>query len=394
MIHVRLYLDNRSKKRDGSYPVKIGVTHMGKDFLVSTGVSCNMDNWIDGSIIKGEPNYKTKNSILHNQVNKINLLLLDLERKGVNPSVDRLKQMVKSELNDENKTDITLLDVLDEHVKNKTRVNTVSSYLQTRNKIAESGMNIPIDEISVKWLRGFELYLRRLHMSVNSIALHMRNIRAVNNYAIDCDYTHAYPFRKYRIRKEETPKRSLTVKQLHEMLYFDCEPHMIRYRDYFFLTIFLCGINLADLVEIKEIREGRIEYHRSKTNKFYSIKVEPEAMDIINRNKGNDYLVNIKETYSDYRSFNSKLNKMLKTFGPVEVVNKKGKKIFKPLFPNLSIYWARHSWASVAAELGVADEVISQALGHSTTNPTTAIYINRNRDKIDEANRKVIDAII
>ncbi len=117
-------------------------------------------------------------------------------------------------------------------------------------------------------------------------------------------------------------------------------------------------------------------------------------MDIINRNKGNDYLVNIKETYSDYRSFNSKLNKMLKTFGPVEVVNKKGKKIFKPLFPNLSIYWARHSWASVAAELGVADEVISQALGHSTTNPTTAIYINRNRDKIDEANRKVIDAII
>jgi integrase len=158
-------------------------------------------------------------------------------------------------------------------------------------------------------------------------------------------------------------------------------------------TLYLCGINLADLVEIKEIKNGRIEYHRRKTNKLYSIKVEPEAMEIINRNKGNEYLLNIKEIYSDYRSFNSKLNKMLKKFGPVEVVNKKGKKTCTQMFPNISIYWARHSWASVAAGIGISDEVISQALGHSTTNPTTAIYINRNRDKIDEANRKVIDFI-
>jgi integrase len=158
-------------------------------------------------------------------------------------------------------------------------------------------------------------------------------------------------------------------------------------------TLYLCGINLADLVEIKEIKNGRIEYHRRKTNKLYSIKVEPEAMEIINRNKGNEYLLNIKEIYSDYRSFNSKLNNMQKKFGPVEVVNKKGKKTCTQMFPNISIYWARHSWASVAAEIGISDEVISQALGHSTTNPTTAIYINRNRDKIDEANRKVIDFI-
>lgn len=393
MIHVRLYLDNRSIKKDGSCPVKIGVTHMGKDFLVSTGVSCNSENWNDGSILKGEPNYKTKNSILHNQVNKINLLLLDLDRKGINPSVERLKQMVKRELNDAKQTDMTLLDVLDEHVKFKARENTVASYLQTREKIVKSGMNVPVEELSVRWLKDFELHLRALNLSVNSIAIHMRNIRAVNNYAIDCDYTHAYPFRKYRIKREETEKRSLTAKQLHEMLCFDCEPHMIRYRDYFFLTIYLCGINLADLVEIKEIKNGRIEYHRRKTNKLYSIKVEPEAMEIINRNKGNEYLLNIKETYSDYRSFNSKLNKMLKKFGPVEVVNKKGKKTCTQMFPNISIYWARHSWASVAAGIGISDEVISQALGHSTTNPTTAIYINRNRDKIDEANRKVIDFI-
>lgn len=394
MIHVRVYLDNRSRKQDGTSPVKIGVTHMGRDFLVSTGVSCRPENWSDGSVARGEPNYKTKNSLLHNKVNQINLLLLDLERKGLNPSLSRLKQMIKNELNGESKNDLTLIDVLDEHVKFKTKKNTIESYQQTRAKITDAGMNISINDISVKWLRGFELYLKNIPVSVNSIALHMRNIRAVNNYAIESEYTNAYPFRKFRIKKEDTEKRSLTIAQLQAFLSYDCEPHMIRYRDYFFLTIFLCGINLADLVEIKEIRDERIEYHRSKTDKLYSIKVEPEAMEIINRNKGNRYLVNIKETYSDYRSFNSKLNKMLKRFGPVETVNKKGKKQYKPLFQKLSIYWARHTWATIAAELGVSDEVISQALGHSTANPTTAIYINRNRDKIDEANRRVIDAVM
>ena len=393
MIYVRLYLDNRSRKLDGTCPVKIGVTNMGSDFLISTGVSCNPENWIDGVVTKDEPNYRTKNSLLHNKVNQINLLLLDLERNNINPSNTRLKQLIKAELSGVKRSDVTLIDVLDEHVKNKTRKNTMESYLQTKDKIADAGMNIPIDDISIKWLKGFENYLIKLPMSVNSIALHMRNIRAVNNYAIDCEYTHSYPFRKYRIKKEETEKRSLTVEQLQALLSFDCEPHMIRYRDYFFLTIYLCGINLADLVDIKEIRDGRIEYYRSKTNKLYSIKVEPEAMEIIERNKGIEYLVNIKETFSDYRSFNSKLNKMLKNIGPVEIVNKKGKKKYKPLFPELSIYWARHSWATIAAELGVSDEVISQALGHSTTNPTTAIYINRNRGKIDEANRKVIDKL-
>jgi len=393
MIYIRLYLDTRSSKMDESCPVKIGITNMGKDFLISTGISCNEDNWIDGQVTRDEPNYRTKNSALHNKVNQINMLIMDLERRNINPSNARLKQLIKDELSGKQGSDITLIDVLNEHIGSKTKKNTIDSYLQTRDKIADGGMNIPIDDLSIKWLKSFENYLRRLQMSVNTIALHMRNIRAVNNYAIECEYTQVYPFRKYSIKKEETEKRSLSIKDLHTLLLFDCEPHMIRYRDYFFLTIYLCGINLADLVEIKEIRKGRIEYHRSKTNKLYSIKVEPEAMEIINRNSGSEYLIDVKERFSDYRSFNSKLNKMLKTIGPVKFVNKKGKKEYQPLFPELSIYWARHTWATLAAELGVSDEVISQALGHSTTNPTTAIYINRNRDKIDKANRKVIDAI-
>ena len=53
---------------------------------------------------------------------------------------------------------------------------------------------------------------------------------------------------------------------------------------------------------------------------------------------------------------------------------------------------ARHTWATIAHEIGVAKETISRALGHSTST-VTDIYINYNNRIVDEANRKVIDFI-
>ena len=53
---------------------------------------------------------------------------------------------------------------------------------------------------------------------------------------------------------------------------------------------------------------------------------------------------------------------------------------------------ARHTWATIAHEIGVAKETISRALGHSTST-VTDIYINYNNRNVDESNRKVIGFI-
>lgn len=52
----------------------------------------------------------------------------------------------------------------------------------------------------------------------------------------------------------------------------------------------------------------------------------------------------------------------------------------------------RHTWGTLAGELDIPKETIAQALGHAT-NSVTDIYIKFNRNKIDEANRKVIDYV-
>ena len=183
-------------------------------------------------------------------------------------------------------------------------------------------------------------------MKINAYAIHIRNIRAVFNYAIDEEITTLYPFRKFKIKKEETRKRSLTIEQIRVLKAYPCEEFEERYRDLFMLSFYLIGINIGDMLLLKEenIVNGRIEYHRRKTGKLYSVKIEPEAQGIIDRYKGRQYLLNVLDEYSNYKDFISRINKALKNIGPFERKGLGGKKVRQPLFPDLSTYWARHKW--------------------------------------------------
>ena len=166
-----------------------------------------------------------------------------------------------------------------------------------------------------------------------------------------------------------------------------------KYVDLFFLMFYLIGINAADLLPAKrkQLRNGRLEYERAKTYKGYSIKVEPEAQAIIDRYKGKDHLLSFCDEHSDYKYILQRMSKVLKTIGPYERKGRGGKKTHTPLFPELSQYWCRHTWATLAAELDIPKETIAAALGHDMGNTTTAIYITFNQKKVDEANRRVID---
>lgn len=160
------------------------------------------------------------------------------------------------------------------------------------------------------------------------------------------------------------------------------------------LMFYFIGINAVDLLTAKTsaLVNGRFEYKRAKTGKLYSIKVEPEAQAIIDKYKGQDFVLNIMDEYKDYKNFLHRMGIALKEIGETERKGLGGKKIRKPLFPDLSSYWTRHTWATIAAEIDIPKEVIAHALGHSWANGTvTDIYIRFDEKKVDEANRKVLD---
>ena len=168
----------------------------------------------------------------------------------------------------------------------------------------------------------------------------------------------------------------------------------------FKLIFMLCGINIADLFNLKSItRNGRIEYRRAKTGTLYSIKVEPEAMELIEKYRGEKNLLSLADRKKTPKLYTVLADGMLKRIGAIidNQLAESGEKSPKEEsdLSQISTYWARHTWATIAAELDIPDATISLALGHKyATNHTTAIYIKRNQQKVDAANRRVLDYVL
>lgn len=254
---------------------------------------------------------------------------------------------------------------------------------------------LDFEDINYAWLADLDKFMERSGLSQNTRRIHFANIRAAINDAYRRELTDADPFRRFRLKSEKTAKRSLPVEELRKLFDYEPEPHAVYYRDMFKLIFMLIGINTVDLYGLKEIsKEGRIEYRRAKTGRLYSIRVEPEAMALIEKYRGVSALLNIADKYKDHRYFRRDTNDALRRIGKVTRSGRGGKKSYEPLWPDISTYWARHTWATLAAELDIPDATISLALGHAGENRVTDIYIRRNQKKVDEANRRVLDWVL
>ena len=263
-------------------------------------------------------------------------------------------------------------------------------------------------DISVGWLRDFEQWLGAT-CSVNTRGIHLRNIRAVMNAAIDEGVVPAdlYPFRRFKIKKEETMKRSLSVGDLRRLRDYPCEGWQRKYVDVFMLSFYLAGINLVDLMGLPPLgADGVIRYRRSKTGVLCQLSVPPEARAIIERYKGERHLLwfgeRLKPGAEGWHDWLHRFNEGLQKVGPsgYMYVRRKGRcggkqrvKVYNALFPELTSYWARHTWATLAAEIDVPDAVIDAALGHRSVCRMADIYIRRDARKVDEAVMRVIEYV-
>ena len=405
MASVKCYLDKRSKKQDGTFPLKLTVTHK-KPFHIPLDISIPEQNWVDNKIEGDIPNKAFLNNYIKLKYTGVENLLLRLKLDGrlnkITP--DKLKKMILSgdDMGEDSKQNNSLL--FNEHalafIESREAEGTKINYQYTLDTIAKHFdlQTLTFQEMDYDWLEDFDNKLRPT-CKVNSRSIHMRNIRAIFKHAhkkkiLSKDF---YPFDDFTIKNEETEHRNLSLEDMRTIRDYDVESHQERYRDLFMLLFYLIGINVVDVLHAERIKNGRLEYRRAKTGKIYSIKVQPEAMRIINKYPGEKYLLNFLDTYTDYKDFRKRFNKNLQEIGPSEWIDKKiktgrivKKKVKYPIFPYLSSYYARHTWATFAAELDIPDKTIKMALGHGSSSVTDR-YINFNMKKVDEANRKVID---
>ena len=404
MATIKFILDPRQKK-DGTSSVMLKFNHNYFRKKINLGFSVISEYWNETTtaVSSKHKNYRQINQLL--LVKKAAAEGVLLRHSSDNADGEAIFSEIEMALFPEKAEEksaekprrITLPEVMRRYAAMK-KESTRLTYERTLKHVEEfctEGANDNLDEINKAWLTAFDAYLMPSCPSPNARGLHMRNLRAVLNYALDEELTDNYPFRRFKIKTVETAKRSLPVETMHEILTCEVEEWQIIYRDMFKLSFLLMGINFADLLNMKpgDLHDGRLEFNRAKTSRLYSMKVEPEAMDIIKRYKGTNHLLLIMDTRSDYIQFIRQTNNALRKIGTCERHGLGGKKTITAICPDLSTYWARHSWATIAAGLDIPKETIAAALGHGG-NTVTDIYIDFDRRKVDEANRKVIDRVL
>ncbi|MDO5525669.1 MAG: site-specific integrase [Prevotella sp.] len=410
MATIKIYLDMRGVSKGNAAPLKIAITKHSSTSYIGLDVKVQPSQWdAKSEKVKDAKNKAQINNYIHNRKSEVENLLMRLTADGelTGFTCTQIKNKLLSILSPKPDKTNNFVSRFEHYISQKMNASTIEKYSITLKRIMEYDRNartLTFEDIGKDWLTDFDKFLIKYNPAKNSRNIHFRNIRAVFNDAIDNEITTAYPFRKFKIQPEPTAKRSLTIEQLRELWNYPVEPFQQRYLDMFKLTFYLIGINTIDLCRLTAIENGRVVYRRAKTGRLYNIKVEPEALEIIDRYRGTNFLLNLSESFNHYHTFTGKLDKGLKSIGPAALTpnpdwTPKSKKHRYHIertsaFPGLSIYWARHTWATIASELDIPDATISSALGHGHGNPTTAIYIDFNARKIDEANRKVIDYVL
>lgn len=381
---MKIYLDTRRQLDNGEYPLKLQIAFNKSQAMYNTGLRIQEQYW-DATTQKVVKHSRKDflNMRIHEFLNAAEDIKYELSREGsaYTPTdiKKRLVQMFESAAVVEK---YTLQSAFDDKrsIMNGSSLRKYDCVLQHIKEYDASVLDKRLEDITKPWVLNFykELCTK---VGLNTARAYVNAIKAVYNNAIDNGKTNAYPFRGVKMRSKETVKRSLNIAELRSLFKMKSKSFGRQYMiDMFKLIFLLRGINVADLMKLTSIdSNGYIDYYRSKTGTLYNVKVEPEAMDIINKYRGDKYLVDIAERFTNELSF-------LGTF----------KYHFKKIFTDrvVTTYWARHSWATTAAELDISDEVIGMGLGHKPTLKITNIYINRNQKKVDDANRKIIDYVL
>lgn len=379
MAKSTLRLDLRRPLKDGTYPVQVKVGH-GTNLYLATGIYLEPEDWDARLQVCTGKASRRINNILGNLLLQTSNRILELRETGQFSKLTKaqLRQMLTNlELTAPTVGVPTLGDYID-RVRVLKSDRTQVSYVTTKNRLAAycDVDNLRFSDMSYAWFEAFVKKLETDGLKRNTVAKYLKVIKTVIKYAEDDGVAVNPGYKKVDSRAEtDTPMRNLPVETLRRVRDMEIKGKTAWYKDAFMLSFYLIGINLADLLALPKdcIVNGRLQYKRAKTGKNYSILVQPEAQAIIDKYPGKTHLLSFGEKV---RYFRCNCNALLNS-----------------LEPGLTWYWARYSWANYAVDLDIPKDTISEALGHKHGSNITGVYIRYSLDKVDAANRRVLDYV-
>lgn len=278
-------------------------------------------------------------------------------------------------------------------LKRSGRIRTSEAYRSTLTSFMTfmDGKDILFSNIDADLMEAYEDYLHTHGVSMNSTSFYMRILRAVYNRAVDKKITrHRDPFRHVYTGVEKTVKRAIPSSVIKDIKNMDLQdyPTLDYARDMFLFSFYTRGMSFVDMAYLRkcDLYRGMLSYRRKKTSQKLSIKWEPCMQAIVDKymRRTSPYLLPIirnisKEERLQYKNALTLVNRKLNLIG----------KMLDLAHP-LTMYVARHSWASIAKEKNIPVSIISEGMGHESEK-TTLIYLAAlDSSLVDNANMLIL----
>ncbi|UOE47947.1 site-specific integrase [Mucilaginibacter sp. SMC90] len=406
MATIRALVLKHNRKSDGTYNVKIRVSHN------------RVSRYIETNHFVAEKQLNKKLEI------KDNIILLQVDktlndyRKGIGELDQKINLMTCDQIVDylqSNKKEIDFIEFARAHILqlSENKNNGTSNFRAVTNSLVDyfGREVIYISEITANMLRSYERYLRTERklerqsrgqkkftiispgLSDSGLHNHLRDLRSLFNVAKDhfndedlgiIRIPH-YPFKKFKIiKRPETPKKYLEIEQILAIRDIDCKPGSQNElaRDLFMLSFYMCGTNSVDFYNMdrSNINRGRLDYNRSKTKgkrldkAFISIKIVDEAKSLLDK-----YLGKLQLRFTTRTGLSTALSNGMR------------KIIADSNLPEVTYYWARSVFATWARnKCRISKDDVAMALNHIDENrKTTDIYITKDWKIVDEVQEAV-----
>lgn len=255
---------------------------------------------------------------------------------------------------------------------------------------------IPFAEVNSALMLRFESWLKGKVVR-NTSSYYMRNLRAIYNHAVEEGVYDggANPFRHVYTGVDKTEKRAITIGEINKIRNAPLtgRPKLQFARDMFMLSFYTQGMSFVDMAYLdrSNLSGGVLTYRRAKTGQTIKVKWH-EAMETIIRRYSSEchngrLLPIISETDREkarhqYLTVSRRVNRNLKKLGILLGIRSK-----------LTMYVARHSWATAALSCKIPISLISRSMGHDSEK-TTRIYLDSiDTPEVYEANETVINSL-
>ena len=281
-------------------------------------------------------------------------------------------------------------------LKQNGKIRTAETYKSTLNSFKKfrQDKDIMLDCLSSEVIEAYEAWHHNRGVTPNTISFYNRILRAVYNRAVEEDVIEdRNPFRHVYTGVDKTVKRSLPLYVIKKIRGMDLSlnPALDFARDMFMMSFYLRGMSFIDMAYLKksDLKNGYVTYRRHKTGQQLTIEWTNDMQFVLDKYPENesDYLLPVIKTTGinercAYRNVGYNINRSLKQISKMLSLN------FR-----LTMYVARHSWASAAKAKGIPLSVISEGMGHDSE-ATTQIYLaSLDTSVVDRANAVILKSL-